>query len=145
MVSSNKGGTMEKTRWDEYFMKVADVTADMSYCTRLKVGAVAVRDNRIIGTGFNGLPAGGDNCCEDVETGLTKPEVTHAERNLIEFAAKEGLSLKGATMYLTHSPCIECAKSIKNAGIDVVVWGAEYRITNGLSFLHKYGVKTRKF
>lgn len=149
------------SRWDNYFMDIAIRSADMSYCERMKVGAVAVRNRRPICTGWNGMPAGGDNCCEETRSRwvedkfgmigyterftLTKPEVTHAERNLIEFAAKEGMSLNGATMYITHSPCIECAKAIHNVGIVEVVYLEKYRCDDGLEHLNKYDVTTRQY
>jgi dCMP deaminase len=133
-------------RWQHYFMDIAERSAKMSYCIRMKVGAVAVRGNRPILTGWNGLPSGGDNCCEDVIEGelVTKPDVTHAERNLIEHAAAEGISLKGADLYITHSPCIECAKSIKNAGIKNVYYLKLFRSSDGIDYLNKYRVNNQK-
>ncbi len=147
-------------RFDDYAMKLAEDSAAMSYCKRLKVGAVAMRGNRPLCTGWNGTPAGTDNCCEEPEGFMqyeyhykptffvtdyrTKPDVSHAERNLIEYAASEGIALRGSTMYVTHAPCIECAKSIKNAGIVEVVWKSEYKSTDGLDYLTKYGVTHRK-
>ena len=140
-------------RWDNYFMDLAVRSAQMSYCERLKVGAVAVRFRRPILTGWNGTSPGEDNCCEETnkeraEDGMsmiyskvTKQEVNHAERNLIEFAAAEGISLRGCTLYITHAPCIECAKSIRNSGIAEVVWKDVYRSTDGLDHLKNIVVR----
>lgn len=135
-------------RWDEYFMDLAVRTAKMSYCKRLQVGAVAARDRRPILSGWNGTSPGEDNCCEeevrfevdDVGMGgvwetVTKLSVNHAERNLIEYAAREGISLKGCTLYITHAPCIECAKSIRNSGIIELVYKEVYRCDAGLRHL----------
>ena len=101
-------------KWQNYFSQVADLTAELSYCVKLKVGAIAVKDRRIICTGYNGTLPGTDNCCEieikDTVTGLvtlkTEIETEHAERNLIAHAAKHGISLDGASLYITHSPCV---------------------------------------
>jgi len=135
-------------RWDDYFMDLAVRSAKMSYCKRLQVGAVAVRDRRPILTGWNGTAPGEDNCCEeeiwveveDVGWGIqssivTKQSVNHAERNLIEYAAREGISLKGSSLYITHAPCIECAKSIRNSGIVELIYKDIYRCDAGLNHL----------
>jgi len=133
----------------------------MSYCNRLKVGATAVRDNRPILSSWNGTPTGSDNCCEETksrwvtdEYGLngkteyytvTKDEVSHAEENLITWAAKEGISLNGCTLYVTHNPCVHCAKLIKKSGIEHVVWKDQYRSDAGLNYFTKYQVKTTQY
>jgi dCMP deaminase len=140
------------TKWDEYFINVAKLTSKLSYCTRLKVGAVAVKDKRIICNGYNGTPAGTDNCCEEwIEDGdigsgwKTKLETSHAEENLISYSAKNGISLDGATLYLTHSPCIQCAKLIKNSGINKVIYSEEYRDDSGMQYLKKLNVEIEKY
>lgn len=138
-------------RWNNYFIGVAKLTADLSHCVRLKVGAVAVRDRRIISCGYNGMPAGADNCCEDnnyfdVNTQeyitVTKEEVSHAEENLITFSARNGISLLGASLYITHAPCIHCAKLARNAGFKEVIYSQLYRDDSGLKYLEKYEVRT---
>lgn len=140
----------DQRRWDDYFMDLAIRSAQMSYCTRLKVGTVAVKDRRPILSGWNGTSPGEDNCCEewweDGDNGSgwrTKSSVNHAERNLIEWAARKGISLDGATLYITHAPCIECAKSIRNAGIVEIVWKDVYRSTEGIEHLNN--IKVRRY
>ena len=125
------------SQWNRYFARVAFNTADLSYAVRLKVGAVAERDNRIICCGYNGSAPGRNNTCEYEEGGelKTKSEVIHAEQNLIAFAAKEGISLKGANLYITHSPCIMCAPLILAAGFSKVFYVHEYRSNQGINFL----------
>jgi dCMP deaminase len=132
------------SKWVEYFMDVSFRTAELSYCKRLKVGAVAVRDRRIIACGFNGMPAGQDNCCEEVidNQTVTRPEVSHAEENLITFAARNGISLDGCQLYITHAPCIHCAKLIRNSGFDSVFYRNIYRSEDGLIYLTKNGIET---
>lgn len=135
-------------KWDNYFISVAKLTAQLSYCERLKVGAVAVRDKRIIATGFNGTLPGMDNCCEieifDEEINQnrlkTKDETEHAERNLIAYAARNGIALRDSSLYITHAPCIECAKSVINAGFNSVYWSDKYRNTDGLEFLKRFNI-----
>lgn len=135
-------------KWDNYFISVAKLTAQLSYCERLKVGAVAVKDKRVIATGFNGTLPGMDNCCEieifDEEINQyrlkTKDETEHAERNLIAYAARNGIALKDSSLYITHAPCIECAKSVINAGFVSVYWSEAYRNTDGLEFLKRFNI-----
>jgi dCMP deaminase len=135
-------------------MDLAVRSAKMSYCKRLQVGATAVRDRRPILTGWNGTSPGEDNCCEeeiwvevmDVGMGIesrlvTKQSVNHAERNLIEYAAREGISLKGCSLYITHAPCIECAKSIRNSGIIELIYKDIYRCDAGLKHLKNMTVR----
>jgi dCMP deaminase len=137
-------------KWQQYFSKVADLTAELSYCTKLKVGAIAVRDRRIICTGYNGTLPGTDNCCEievkDPETGIvtlkTRLETEHAERNLIAHAAKHGIALNQAELYITHAPCVQCAKAIINSGIIAVYWKNAFKTDEGLRLLNKIGVFT---
>jgi dCMP deaminase len=142
--------------WDDYFMDIAKRTALQSHCVRLKVGAAAVRDKRIILTGLNGTPPGEDNCCEEEVSGTyvfhpeklslkTKDSVSHAEENLITFAAQSGISLRGCGLFLTHSPCIHCAKLIRNSGIAYVVYDELFRSNDGLEYLQKRGIPVTKF
>ena len=128
-------------------MEVAESFAKLSSAVRLQVGAIVVKDDRIISIGYNGMPAGWDNCCE-THTGdgadfklTTKAEVLHAESNAVAKLAKSSESGLGATMFVTHQPCIECAKLIYQSGIATVYYKNEYRSTQGLKFLDKSGVK----
>lgn len=153
-------------------MKVAEETASLSYATRLKVGAVLVKDRNIISFGYNGTPEGMDNSCEHVEfiadntelsydemvsqgftfgaykdtagwiKNVTKPEVIHAEANAICKLARQGNTGKDSTMFLTHAPCVECAKLIVQTGISKVYWRTAYRDSTGLELLHKAGIST---
>ena len=120
-------------------MKTAFIFAEASHCKRNQVGAVISVDRRIISTGYNGMPTGFTNECEDGDT--TKSIVIHAEANAILFAAKNGVSLKGSKLTLTLSPCIECAKMIIQSGISHVEYHDEYRVTDGIELLEKAGVK----
>jgi dCMP deaminase len=130
-------------------MDVAERFAQLSSATRLQVGAIVVKDDRIVSIGYNGMPSGWDNCCEDVvredEVGFqvtkTKAEVLHAETNAIAKLAKSGESGLGATMFVTHAPCIDCAKLVYQSGIATVYYKNEYRSTQGLVFLNKSGVE----
>lgn len=134
-------------------MDVASRTAEMSYATRLKVGAVAVKDKRIILCGYNGTPEGSDNTCEDVVfnpisdtyTLVTKSTVLHAEENLILYASKVGISLKGATLYCTTQPCLHCSRMLYGCGIVEVIYKNPYRCDNGLDFLASVGVPCRHY
>ena len=134
-------------KWDVAHMKTAKVYASLSSARRLKVGAVIVRDNRIISIGYNGMPSGWDNNCED-EIGAyvkptlkTKPEVIHAESNAITKVAASTEQTKGAVLYTTHAPCVDCAKLIHQCGIERVVYGEDYpKGTEGLTFLDKCGI-----
>ena len=132
-----------KTKLKEAYMKTAQTFADLSHAKRLHVGAIVVKDDRIISIGYNGMPAGWDNNCEDVlEDGSlkTKPEVLHAESNAIAKLAKSNDSGAGADLFVTHAPCIECAKLIYQSGISRVVYGAQYRSHDGVEFLKASGV-----
>ena len=134
-------------------MDVAERFAELSSARRLHVGAIVVKDDRIISIGYNGMPAGWDNNCEDeighvldddnniVEIRLkTKPEVLHAETNAIAKLAKSNESGMGATMFITHAPCLDCAKLIFQSGISSVLYRDAYRDTGGVTFLEKSGV-----
>ena len=126
---------------DNRYMRMARIWAENSYCTRRKVGALVVKKQMIISDGYNGTPSGFENVCED-EHGVTKPYVMHAEANAITKIARSGNSSAGATMYVTASPCIECAKLIIQAGIKRVVYGEKYRLEDGLDLLRRANVET---
>jgi dCMP deaminase len=156
------------------YMKTAETFAELSHARRLHVGAIVVKDDRIISIGYNGMPAGWDNDCEDkvwdsgaggwldpeefdtkypyeewhekaerkVRYGLkTKPEVLHAETNAIAKLAKSNESGMGATMFITHAPCLDCAKLIYQSGIRSVLYRNSYRDTSGIAFLEKSGIE----
>lgn len=134
------------------YMKTAETFAELSHARRLHVGAIVVKDDRIISIGYNGMPAGWDNNCEEVveqhEDGgqilKTKPEVLHAERNALDKLAKGNEGGLGSTMFITHAPCLECAKSIYGAGITTVYYGNDYRSQDGIEFLNKCGINVEK-
>ena len=131
-----------KKKFIDAYMDVAERFAKLSSATRLQVGAIVVKDDRIISIGYNGMPSGWDNCCED--DNKTKAEVLHAETNAIAKLAKSGESGLGATMFVTHAPCIDCAKLVYQSGIDTVYYKNEYRSTQGLDFLTKSNVDVIK-
>lgn len=161
-----------KQKFKDAFMKTAKTFAELSHARRLHVGAIVVKDDRIISIGYNGMPAGWDNDCEYVEfmpigdstakfedypllgnfwinghsverryRYQTRPEVLHAESNAIAKLAKSNDSGEGADLFVTHSPCIECAKLIYQSGIRRVYFGVHYRNNNGVEFLQKSGVE----
>ncbi len=125
---------------DKRYLRMARIWAENSYCNRRKVGAILVKDQMIISDGFNGTPAGFENVCEDSE-GITKPYVLHAEANAITKVARSNNSSEGATLYITASPCLECAKLIIQAGIRRIVYNELYRITDGLDLLERAGIQ----
>ena len=125
---------------DLRYMRMANIWAENSYCERRKVGALIVKDKMIISDGYNGTPSGFENICENDE-GFTKPYVLHAEANAITKIARSNNNSAGATMYVTASPCIECAKLIIQAGIKRVVYGEKYRLTDGIDLLERAGVE----
>jgi dCMP deaminase len=125
---------------DKRYMRMAAIWAENSYCERRKVGALIVKDKMIISDGYNGTPAGFENICENDE-GFTKPYVLHAEANAITKIARSSNNSNGATLYVTTSPCIECAKLIIQAGIVRVVYGEEYHIMDGVSLLKRVGIE----
>jgi dCMP deaminase len=140
-----------KTKLKEAYMKTAETFADLSHARRLHVGAIIVKDDRIISIGYNGMPAGWDNNCEEViqysddTTSLkTKPEVLHAETNAIAKLAKSTESGLEATMFITHSPCLDCAKLIFQSGISSVYYRNAYRSEDGVHFLKQSGVKVEQ-
>ena len=130
-------------KFDNRYMEMAAVWAKNSYCKRLQVGALIVKDKMIISDGDNGTPSGFENICED-ETGATKPYVLHAEANAITKVAKSGNSSDGATLYVTASPCLECSKLIIQSGIRRVVYRDEYRLTDGIDLLRRAGIEVEK-
>ena len=130
-------------KFDRRYLEMAAVWAKNSYCIRRQVGAILVKDRMIISDGYNGTPAGFENVCED-ENGVTKPYVLHAEANAITKVAKSGNSSDGATLYITDSPCMECAKLIIQAGIRRVVYAREYRIVDGVDLLRRAGIEVEK-
>jgi dCMP deaminase len=168
-----------KQKFIDYFMSIGDLTAQLSYAKRLQVGAVIVKGNQILASGYNGMPSGWENNCEDKDwlesdAGMwldaediqeqwpfrgyrpdvdremryrlkTKPEVLHAEMNALMRLAASTESSLGSTLFTTHSPCINCAKAIYQAGIDTVYYKEEYKSTDGIEFLKKTGVNVRKY
>ena len=132
---------MEK--FDHSYLQMAAIWARNSYCKRRQVGALLVKDRMIISDGYNGTPSGFENNCED-ENGVTRPYVLHAEANAITKVAKSGNSSQGSTLYVTASPCLECAKLIIQAGITRVVYRDEYRLTDGVDLLRKAGIEVEK-
>jgi dCMP deaminase len=142
-----------KEKFIDAYMDVARRFSELSSARRLKVGAIVVKDDRIISIGYNGMPAGWDNNCEDVveqhEDGgqvlKTKPEVLHAESNAITKLAGSTESGRGATIFVTHQPCIECSKLIYQSGIHEVFYSEDYRSADGVEFLKKCGVAVKKW
>lgn len=147
-----------KKKFVDFYIDVASRTSELSHARRLKVGAIVVKNDSILSYGYNGTPSSFDNNCEEVHFVqemdidgnivtvnsnrlITKPEVIHAEVNAIGKAASEGYSCKDATMFLTHAPCIECAKVIWRSGINRVYYKDEYRSTSGIELLRKTGVE----
>ena len=125
---------------DKRYIRMASIWAENSYCTRRQVGALIVKDKMIISDGYNGTPSGFENICED-NNGVTKPYVVHAEANAITKIARSGNSSDGATMYVTASPCIECAKLIIQSGIKRVVYSEKYRLEDGLELLKRANIE----
>ena len=133
-----------KQKYIDAHMKAAEVYAQLSSAKRLQVGCVVVKDNTIIGIGYNGMPSGWDNTCEytvddakGYDTGKSKPEVLHAETNAIAKIARSTNSSEGAALFVTHAPCLDCAKIIHQAGINSVYYRNTYRSTDGIDFLVK--------
>ena len=140
-----------KQKHIEAYMKTAEVFAECSTATRLHVGAIIVKDERIISIGYNGTPSGWDNNCEDIKINndgdyvtVTKPEVLHAETNAIAKLAKFDGSGSGSVLFVTHAPCIDCAKLVFQAGISSVYYRNSYRDNAGVEFLNKAGVKVEQ-
>jgi len=149
-----------KQKFINAYMEVAKTFANLSTAVRLQVGAIVVKDDRIISIGYNGMPSGWDNVCEEpalnvvgvaedrkdiVEPYLkTKAEVLHAESNCIAKLARSPESGEGATIFITHAPCIDCAKLIYQSGIATVYYESDYRSTQGIDFLNKSGIQVVK-
>lgn len=125
---------------DSRYLRMAQIWAENSYCKRRQVGAIIVKDKMIISDGYNGTPVGFENVCED-ENDHTKPYVLHAEANAITKVAQSNNSSNNATLYVTSSPCIECAKLIIQSGIKRVVFGEIYRLTDGIDLLKRAGIE----
>ena len=151
-----------KPKFVDYYMKIAEVTSGLSYAKRLQVGAVIVKDNQILATGYNGMPSGWENVCEyeeeilisDMEKGnrlektgqlKTKPEVLHAESNALMKVAQSTESSKDSTLFCTHAPCIECAKLIYQSGIKTLYYKEQYRDDSGIKFLQLSGVNVHQY
>lgn len=139
---------MMRPDWDAYFMEIARVVAKRATCDRKLVGAVVVRENRILSTGYNGSPPGRPHCDDvghllrDIDGRMSCARSIHAEDNAIFAAARFGQATQGATMYVTAQPCINCAKAILSAGIIRVVWGESYPDQNGVEMLSDAQVET---
>lgn len=133
-------------------MHVAETYSQLSHAKRLKVGCIIVKNDRIISIGYNGMPSGWDNNCEDEiydEDGFhvilkTKPEVLHAETNAIAKLAKSTESGSGAILFITHAPCLDCAKLVYQSGINSVYYRNSYRSEDGIQFLEKAGIEVKK-
>ena len=132
--------TDKQNQYDQAYMKMAAIWGQLSYCERKKVGALIVKDRMIISDGYNGTPSGFENVCED-EDHFTKWYVLHAEANAILKVASSTQSCRGATLYITLSPCRECSKLIHQAGIERVVYRDAYKDLSGIDFLQKAGVE----
>ena len=130
----------KQAQLDSRYLRMARIWAENSYCRRRQVGALLVKDQRIVSDGYNGTPTGFENVCEDA-SGHSKPYVLHAEANAIAKVAKSHNTSEGATLYVTASPCIECAKLIIQAGIRRVVYGEMYRMADGLELLGRAGIE----
>jgi dCMP deaminase len=147
---------LKKEKYIKLYIDIATRIAEMSFAKRLHVGAVIVKKDNIISFGWNGMPSGWDNECEDVVTPTlpylhgdgptlkTKPEVLHAEQNALAKLAKSTESGDGATMFITHAPCIDCAKLVFQSGISSVYYRNHYRNADGVQFLERAGVKVEK-
>ncbi len=134
------GNRKKQKLLDQRYLKMAAIWAENSYCKRRRVGALIVKDKMIISDGYNGTPSGFENVCEDNEN-KTKPYVLHAEANAITKVAKSNNSSEGATLYVTSSPCMECAKLIIQAGIIRVVFADNYRVNDGAILLKRANIE----
>ena len=131
--------TEKQHNLDLRYLRMARIWSENSYCQRRKVGALIVKDKMIISDGYNGTPSGFENVCED-DNNTTKPYVLHAEANAITKIARSSNSSDGSTLYVTASPCIECAKLIIQAGIKRVVYSEKYRLEDGIELLKRAGI-----
>ena len=130
----------KQDKLDERYLRMARIWAENSYCQRRKVWALVVKDKMIISDGYNGTPSGFENVCED-DNNVTKPYVLHAEANAITKLARSNNNSDGSTLYVTASPCIECAKLIIQSGIKRVVYGEKYRLTDGIELMERAGIE----
>jgi dCMP deaminase len=130
----------KQLKYDKAYLRIAREWSKLSHCKRKQVGALIVKDRMIISDGYNGTPTGFENCCEDEEN-VTKWYVLHAEANAILKVAASSQSCRGATLYITLSPCKECSKLIHQAGITRLVYYIDYKDNVGLEFLEKAGVE----
>ena len=130
----------KQRKFDQRYLEMAKIWAQNSYCQRRQVGALVVKNGMIISDGYNGTPSGFENICED-DNGVTKPYVLHAEANAITKLARSSNNSDGATIYITASPCIECAKLIIQSGIKRVVYGEKYRLMDGIELLERAGIE----
>lgn len=127
---------------DLRYLQMARIWSENSYCVRRKVGALVVKDKMIISDGYNGTPSGFENICED-DNNVTKPYVLHAEANAITKLARSNNNSEGSTLYVTASPCLECSKLIIQAGIKRVVYGEEYRLSDGIDLLRRANIEVK--
>ena len=134
-----ENGLSKQTKLDLRYLRIASIWAENSYCKRRQVGALVVKDKMIISDGYNGTPSGFENICE--ENDITKPYVLHAEANAITKLARSSNNSDGSTLYVTASPCIECAKLIIQAGIKRVVYAEKYRLNDGIQLMERAGIK----
>ena len=125
---------------DKRYLRMARIWAENSYCVRRLVGALVVKDKLIISDGYNGTPSGFENVCEDAHN-VTKPYVLHAEANAITKLARSSNNSDGSTLYVTASPCLECSKLIIQSGIRRVVYGEEYRLSDGIELLRRANIE----
>ena len=130
----------KQTLLDRRYLRMARIWAENSYCERRKVGALVVKDKMIISDGYNGTPSGFENICED-DNNTTKPYVLHAAANAITKLARSSNNSDGATLYVTASPCLECAKLIIQSGIRRVVYGEDYRLNDGIELLRRANIE----
>ena len=135
---------MREQRNHQYMLRIAEITAEMSKCNRLKVGCVFEKDGRPLSTGWNGILEGVlDDCCEDLD-GKTKDSVIHAEMNALRYMARAGISTQGTTLYITHAPCINCATHLAGLGLTKVIYKEDYKSLEGVDHLLLMGVDVQK-
>ena len=132
----------KQLQFDLSYLQMAGIWAKNSYSKRLQVGALLVKDRMIISDGYNGTPSGFENVCED-DNNVTKPYVLHAEANAITKLARSSNNSEGSTLYVTASPCLECAKLIIQSGIRRVVYGEEYRLSDGIDLLRRANIEVK--
>ena len=136
---------------DKCYIQMTKTVAQLSISVRKKVGCVLVTPENVMLSSYNGTPSGWDNCCEDVHTSepfeylVTRDDVIHAELNAILHAARQGVSIKGSTIYISLSPCLKCSAMIAQAGIKRVVYAEEYRDLSGVSKLLEHGIIAEKY